>query len=116
MNNNVKFNSTIMKKYNMADKQNRDDCFYGGKNMNKYQEGTVFELYENDNKEYVIIKNVEIEKNIYLLVAPVYGEGKNLTFKYNEIILLKVNKDTDEMGFETDEKVVKKVVEMSLKV
>ena len=46
--------------------------------MDKYKVGTVFELYENDNQEYIIVHNMEKDKWIYLLVTPVYNQSGRL--------------------------------------
>lgn len=82
--------------------------------MEKYKIGTVFELYKNDNQEYLIINNVEKEKNIYLLVVPVYNVNGKIKANYEKVMLLNVNKETDEIEIETNEEVIAEVVDRTL--
>ena len=79
--------------------------------MDKYKIGTVFELYENDSQEYMIINNLEKEEYVYILVVPVYNIDKELKADYSKVMLLKVNKETDNMDIETDMKIIKEVVD-----
>jgi len=83
--------------------------------MDKYKIGTVFELYENDSQEYMIINNLEKEEYVYILVVPVYNIDKELKADYSKVMLLKVNKETDNMDIETDMKIIKEVVDDTFK-
>lgn len=82
--------------------------------MDKYNIGTIFELYENDSQQYVIINNLEKENNIYLLVAPI--ENQEITkVKYDKAILLNVNKKSEEINFETNEEIITQIVDDTIK-
>lgn len=83
--------------------------------MDKYKVGTVFELYENDEQEYIIVDNMEKDKWIYLLVTPVYNESGRLKTDYTKIMLLRVHKENEEIDIETDEKVIAEMVDNTLK-
>ena len=81
--------------------------------MDKYKVGTIFQLYENDEKNYLIVSNVELEKGIYLLVVPFDNENKT-KLEYSKAILLKVNKETDEITIETDQNITSEVIKKTL--
>lgn len=83
--------------------------------MDKYKPGTVFDLYENDNQEYMIVNNVEKEKNVYLLVVPIYKEDGKIKTDYSKVMLLNVDKQTDDMKVETDESIIREVVDETMK-
>ena len=83
--------------------------------MDKYKAGTVFELYEDDKQEYIIVDNLEKENDVYLLVTPIYNEKGRIKTDYSKVMLLKVNKGTDEINIETDEKVISERVDKILK-
>lgn len=83
--------------------------------MDKYKAGTVFELYEDDKQEYIIVDNLEKENDVYLLVTPIYNEKGRIKTDYSKVMLLKVNKGTDEINIETDEKVISEMVDKILK-
>lgn len=82
--------------------------------MDKYNIGTIFELYENDNQQYVIINNFEKENNIYLLVAPVENK-EEIKVEYEKVILLNVDKKTDEIKFEVNEEIIAEMVDDTIK-
>lgn len=82
--------------------------------MDKYQVGTIFQLYENNEQLYLIVSNVELESGIYLLVVPIDNEEKNTKVEYAKAILLKVNKETDEITIETDKDITSEVIEKTL--
>ena len=83
--------------------------------MDKYKPGTVFDLYENDDQEYMIVNNVEKEKNVYLLVVPIYKEDGKIKTDYSKVMLLNVDKQTDDMKVETDESIIREVVDETMK-
>lgn len=78
--------------------------------MEKYKEGTIFELFENDNQNYIILKNVKIDKIQYLVVAPVDGEFDNLNMDPKKMIIVKVNED-DSIDIIDDENIIGLVIE-----
>lgn len=82
--------------------------------MEKYKIGTVFELYENENQEYLIVNNIEKEKNIYLLIVPVYNVKGKIKANYEKVMLLNVDKETDEIEIETNEKIIAEVVDNTI--
>ena len=81
--------------------------------MEKYKAGTVFELYKDDNQEYMIVNSVEKENNVYLLVVPIYKENEEIKTDYTKVMLLNVNKETDDMEIETDLEIIKEVVNIT---
>ena len=83
--------------------------------MEKYKPGTVFELYENDNKEYMIVNNVEKEDRVYILVVPIYNQDGKIKTDYTKVMLVNVNKQTDDMQIVTDESIIREVVEDTMK-
>ena len=83
--------------------------------MERYKPGTVFNLYENDKQEYMIVNNVEKEEVVYILVVPIYKEDGKIKTDYSKVILLNVNKKTDNMQVETDESIIREVVEETMK-
>lgn len=78
--------------------------------MEQYKEGTVFELYENDEQEYIILKNINIDGSKYLVVAPVNGEKENLKMEAKKLLLLKINSDNG-IEIEEDEIIIRKVID-----
>lgn len=80
--------------------------------MEKYKSGTAFEL--NDNEEYIIIDSMEKEDIVYLLASPLYHENKIIKTDYSKTLLVKVDKNTDDMEIETDEKVIEEVINNSI--
>lgn len=78
--------------------------------MEKYKEGTIFELFENDNQNYIILKNVKIDKIQYLVVAPVEGNFDNLNMNSKKMIIVKVNED-DSIDIIDDENIIGLVIE-----
>lgn len=81
--------------------------------MDKYKPGTVFELYKNDSQEYMIVNNVEKDETVYLLVVPVYKEDGKIKTDYTKVILLNVNKQTDDMKIETNLDIIKEIVNIT---
>jgi len=82
--------------------------------MDKYKEGTVFELYEDDESQYVVLKNVEIDDSIYLLISQLYGARNNYGINPNQIILINVDKKTDEIAFVNNKDIIRQVVDVAL--
>ena len=80
--------------------------------MDKYKTGTVFELHQN--KEYMIIDSIKKENSIYALAAPIYNNGENVTANYSKTLLVKIDKDTDEMTIETNENIIEEIVNGSI--
>ena len=84
--------------------------------MNKYKEGTVFELYDNDDRKFMILKNTEIEDVIYLVVAPVNDEEEKIKINPTGVLLLRVDKETDDISFEHNKDIITKVVNNMLEI
>lgn len=78
--------------------------------MNKYQEGTVFQLYEDDDRKFMVVKNVEIDDFIYLVVTPINDHNEKIKINPTGVLLLRINKDTNDISFEHDKEIIKKVV------
>lgn len=78
--------------------------------MEKYKEGTIFELFENDNQDYIILKNVKLDDVQYLVVAPVEGNIDNLKMNTKKMMIIKVNED-DSIDIIDDESIIGSVVE-----
>ena len=38
--------------------------------MKKYEEGTVFQLYKNEDSDYIVLKSVEYKECEYIVAAP----------------------------------------------
>ena len=75
--------------------------------MNKYEIGTVFELFENNNQEYMIIDNYEKGENVYAFVTPIETDKKGVVrTDYSKAMLVRINKITDEMKVETNENII----------
>jgi len=83
--------------------------------MEKYKQGTVFELYKDDSQEYMIVNNIEKEDNVYLLVVPIYNQDGKIKTDYTKVMLLNVNKQTDDMEIVTDESIIREVVDDTMK-
>ena len=81
--------------------------------MDKYKAGTVFELYKDDNQEYMIVNSVEKENSVYLLVVPIYKENEEIKTDYTKVMLLNVNKETDDMEIETNLEIIKEIVNIT---
>ena len=79
--------------------------------MEKYKEGTVFELYENDPQEYIILKNVELDDDLYLVVVPVSNEENKLKMDTKKLFLLKVNKELDNIEIERKEEIINNLID-----
>lgn len=82
--------------------------------MDKYEEGIIFKLYDDDERNFVILKRVELEEKLYLLVAPVSNDQEEVTINSEKILLLRVDIANDKVDFEKDEKIVSKVVSIVL--
>ena len=82
--------------------------------MDKYKPGTVFELYENDDQEYMIVSNLEKENNVYILVIPVSKGEKTLKTDYSKLMLLKVDKETDDIEIETNKDIISEIVKNTM--
>lgn len=80
--------------------------------MEKYQEGTVFELYENDATKYIVLKKVELDGNVYLLISELHGAKNNYGIDPKKLILIHVDKDTDEITFENNKEIIRQVVDV----
>lgn len=78
--------------------------------MEQFQEGTVFELFENDPQEYIILKKLNLDEKIYLVVVPVDGEQDNLKMNTKKLLLLKVN-GVNDIEIEADDTIIRKVVD-----
>ncbi|MGN1299426.1 MAG: hypothetical protein ACI4UE_05535 [Candidatus Scatovivens sp.] len=80
--------------------------------MNKYKVGTVFELFENNNQEYMILDTFEKENFVYAFVTPINTDKKGVTkTDYTKAMLIKINKITEEMKIETDERIIAEAVD-----
>ena len=80
--------------------------------MNKYEIGTVFELFENDNQEYVILDSYDKGENVYVFATAIENVKKGATrVDYTKALLVRINKATDEMKVETDEKIIEEATE-----
>jgi len=82
--------------------------------MEKYKIGTVFQLYEGEEQEYVILNNVKLEGGIYLLITPIQSNNGEIKTDYSKVMLLKVDERTDEINIETDREIVKQVVNSTI--
>jgi len=82
--------------------------------MEKYKEGSVFELYENDNSEFIILKKAEIENNIYLLISQLYGTKNNLGINSRDMLLIQVDKNTDAMELVDNKQIIRAVIDYAL--
>ena len=78
--------------------------------MGKYQEGTVFELFIDDNTEYVVLKELELENNVYLVVSQLYGKKNNFGINPQNLLILCVDPNTDKMELIKDEEIIRKVI------
>ena len=78
--------------------------------MNKYKEGTVFELYDNDDRKFIVLKHVEIEGVDYLVVTPVNDKEEKVKINPTGVLLLSVDKETDNINFEYNKEIIAKVV------
>ena len=83
--------------------------------MEKFKPGTVFDLFENDDQEYMIVNNVEKEDKVYLLVVPIYNKGGEIQTDYTKVMLVNVNKHTDDIEIETNESIIREVVDETMK-
>lgn len=82
--------------------------------MEKYKIGTVFQLYEGEQQEYIILNNVKLEGGIYLLTTPIQSDNGEIKTDYSKVMLLKVDEKTDEISIETDREIVKQVVSSTI--
>lgn len=80
--------------------------------MNKYKEGTVFEL--DNGKDYMIVDSLSKNEYTYVLSSPIKYENKKVKTDFNKMLLVKVNNKTDEMDIETDEKIIEEVIRNSI--
>ena len=78
--------------------------------MEKYKIGTVFQLYEGEEQEYIILNNVKLEGGIYLLVTQIQSRNGEIKTDYSKVMLLKADEQTYEISIETDRDIVKQVV------
>ena len=84
--------------------------------MEKYKIGTVFQLYEGEEQEYVILNNVKLESGLYLLITPIEMKNGEVKTDYSKVMLLNVNEKTDEISIETDREIVKQVVASTINI
>ena len=83
--------------------------------MEKYKPGIVFELFKNDNQEYMIVNSVEKKEKVYLLIVPVYKQKGEIKTDYTKVLLVNVDKRTDDIEIEKDESVIREIVEKTMK-
>ena len=74
----------------------------------KYRKGTVFKVYEDSDKMYLIVENTKIEEDLFLLVMPVENV-KEIDIELEKLIVFKVTQDED-MSIEKDVEVIEKVL------
>lgn len=80
--------------------------------MSKYEVGSVFELFENEKQEYIILDTYDKGENVYAFVTPIDTDKKGATrADYTNAILVRINKSTDEMKVETDEQIIEEATE-----
>lgn len=80
--------------------------------MSKYEVGTVFELFENEEQEYIILDTYDKGEYVYAFVTPIDTDKKGATrADYTNAILVRINKNTDEMKIETDEQIIEEATE-----
>lgn len=82
--------------------------------MEQYKEGTVFEMYEGDDKDYVVLKKTNIENKIYLVVAPLKNKEDNSKIDPTGLLVINVDEQTDDIEFVKDEKIVRQVIDSVL--
>lgn len=78
--------------------------------MDKYKEGTVFELYDDDDRRFIILKHTEINGVDYLVVTPINDEEEKIKINPTGVLLLRVDKETDDVSFEHNKEIITKVV------
>lgn len=78
--------------------------------MDKYKEGTVFELYDDDDRRFIVLKHTEIDGVDYLVVTPVNDEEEKIKINPTGVFLLSVDKETDDISFEYNKEIITKVV------
>ena len=74
----------------------------------KYRNGTVFKVYEDSDRMYLIVENTKIEEDLFLLVMPVENI-KEIDIELEKLIVFRVTKD-EEMSIEKDVEVIEKVL------
>lgn len=74
----------------------------------KYRNGTVFKVYEDSERMYLIVENTKIEEDLFLLVMPVENI-KEIDIELKKLIVFRVTKD-EEMSIEKDVEVIEKVL------
>ena len=79
--------------------------------MNKYVKGTIMNLYENDNREYIVLRNSKIEEKEYLTVAPIERNPTEIKIKYDKLFVLYHDENVDEFDYVKDENIISKVVQ-----
>lgn len=79
--------------------------------MNKYEVGTVFELFENDKQEYIILDTYDKDEYVYAFVTTISDKKGTVTADYTNAMLVRIDKNTDEMKIETDEKIIEEATD-----
>lgn len=84
--------------------------------MEQYKEGTVFSLYEDSDDDYIVLKTLNLDNKIYLIVCPVTGEKENLKMDTSKLVLINVDEKTNDIEFVKDEEIIGKAIDMAFEL
>lgn len=78
---------------------------------NRFKIGDIVELYNVEEKKYVVYRSVLQDNEEYLILNPfVENKEKTITFNINEMMIIKPNAENEPFEYITDLETIKRIV------
>lgn len=78
---------------------------------NRFKIGDIVELYNDEEKKYVVYRSVLQDNEEYLILNPfVENKEKTITFNINEMMIIKPNAENEPFEYITDLETIKRIV------
>lgn len=78
---------------------------------NRFKIGDIVELYNDEEKKYVVYRSVLQDNEEYLILNPfVENKEKTITFNINEMMIIKPNVENEPFEYITDLETIKRIV------
>ena len=80
---------------------------------NKFSQGMVISLYEDDEEQYAIIKVIEIDGEKYLMLQQIEEESEIKELDENKLYVIKVEKNNKDFEFVKDQILLEKIIDVA---
>lgn len=84
--------------------------------MEQFEEGTMFELYENSNEYYVVLRVIKINEENYFFVTPAISENNDVKINPAGLFLLRFDQMTSDVEFVEDEEIISKAIDLAIQI